>query len=191
MKRWGEQNPVHIDEKDIKTNLGSNNFIFIGSSYDMWADNIPEIWIRSVLEHSGAFQKNNYLFQTKNPERFTSPLFGLSAEKDVLCTTIETDQYLSEIMRYAPPPVVRANYMMAMKERGFRTMVTIEPIIDFNLEFMLFMLKKIGPEQVNIGADSGCNHLPEPSKEKIIDLIAELRKFTRVVEKKNLGRLVA
>jgi DNA repair photolyase len=191
MKRWGEQNPVRIDDKDIKTNLGSNNFIFIGSSCDMWADNIPEMWIRSVLEHSGAFQKNNYLFQTKNPERFTSPSFGLSAEKDVLCTTIETDQYLPEIMRYAPSPFVRAKYMAAMKERGFRTMVTVEPIIDFNLENMLFMLKKIGPEQVNIGADSGHNHLPEPPKEKITELIKELEKFTKVIQKKNLGRLVA
>jgi DNA repair photolyase len=191
MKRWGEQNPVRIDEKDIKTNLGSNNFIFIGSSCDMWAENIPEMWIRSVLEHSSAFQKNNYLFQTKNPKRFTSPSFGLSAEKDVLCTTIETDQHLPEIMRNAPSPFVRAKYMTEMKELGFRTMVTIEPIIDFNLELMLFMLKKIGPEQVNIGADSGHNHLPEPPKEKVIELIKELEKFTKVIQKKNLGRLIA
>jgi DNA repair photolyase len=185
------QNPPRFAEKELSTSLGRRRFIFIGSSCDIFADAIPDVWIWSVINYARAYDENQYLFQTKNPERFTSPLFGLSAEKDVLCTTIETDQHLAEIMRNAPSPFARAKYMAAIKEQGFRTMVTIEPIMDFNLENMLFMLKKIGPEQVNIGADSGHNHLPEPPKEKIIDLVAELRKFTRVVEKKNLGRLIA
>jgi hypothetical protein len=34
------------------------------------------------------------------------------------------------------------------------------------------------------------NGLPEPPKEKILELIAELEKFTKVVQKKNLGRLL-
>ena len=46
------------------------------------------------------------------------------------------------------------------------------------------------PIQVNIGADSGGNNLPEPSKEKIIELIFELEKFTKVKQKKNLKRLL-
>ena len=28
MKRWGKQPPVHFDEKELKTDLGKNNFIF-------------------------------------------------------------------------------------------------------------------------------------------------------------------
>jgi DNA repair photolyase len=93
-------------------------------------------------------------------------------------------------MRNAPRPFLRARHLADMKERGFRTMVTIEPIMKFNLEILVILLQEIEPEQVNIGADSGNNHLPEPPKEKIIELISELRKFTRVVEKKNLRRLV-
>ena len=48
------------------------------------------------------------------------------------------------------------------------------------------------PVQVNIGADSSPKHnnLPEPSKEKILELIAELGNFTKVVQKKNLKRLL-
>jgi DNA repair photolyase len=164
--------------------------IFVCSGCDLFADNIPYSWIKKTIDYAHSFEENRYLFQTKNPKRFITSHFGLSAEKDVLCTTIETDQHLPEIMRDAPSPFVRAKYMTAMKERGFRTMVTIEPIIDFNLEFMLFMLKRIGPDQVNIGADSGRNHLPEPPKEKIIELIKELEKFTKVIKKKNLGRLI-
>lgn len=45
-------------------------------------------------------------------------------------------------------------------------------------------------EQVNIGADSGKNNLSEPSAEKVRALIDELSKFTKVVQKKNLRRLL-
>lgn len=45
-------------------------------------------------------------------------------------------------------------------------------------------------EQVNIGADSGGNHLPEPSAAKVLALIEELVKFTTVERKKNLARLL-
>jgi DNA repair photolyase len=181
----------HIVGPGLCINLGHDRVIFVCSGCDLFASDIPDGYIINVINRARLFPDNTYLFQTKNPERFTSPLFGLSAEQDILCTTIETDQYLPEIMRNSPPPFVRAEYLSAMKERGFRTMVTIEPVIDFCPESLLFMLKKIGPVQVNIGADSGNNKLPEPPKEKIIELVSELRKFTRVVEKKNLGRLTA
>jgi DNA repair photolyase len=185
-----EQANPRLVEAELKCGLGSNNYIFVCSGCDLFANNIPYGWIKKTIDYAHSFEGNRYLFQTKNPKRFITSYFELSAEKDVLCTTIETDQRLPEIMQNAPSPFARAKYMTAMKERGFRTMVTIEPVIDFNLEFMLFMLKGIGPEQVNIGADSGHNHLPEQPKEKIIDLITELRKFTKVVEKKNLDRLL-
>jgi len=45
------------------------------------------------------------------------------------------------------------------------------------------------PVQVNIGADSGNNNLPEPSWEKIQQLVGILEKKTRVVLKKNIKRL--
>jgi hypothetical protein len=189
MKRWGKQNPAHLDEMEMRTDLGCDNFIFVGSSCDIFANNIPDDWIKTIIDYAHSF-KNDYLFQTKNPERFTSPPIGLSAERDILCTTIETDQYLPEIMRNSPSPFVRAKYLSVMRERGFRTMVTIEPIMDFCLEFMLFMLKKIGPEQVNIGADSGGNRLPEPTPEKIAALIKALRSHNiKVHLKNNLKRL--
>ena len=54
------------------------------------------------------------------------------------------------------------------------------------------MIKHCNPAQVNIGADSSPkrNRLPEPPKEKILELIAELETFTKVVKKKNLKRLL-
>jgi DNA repair photolyase len=185
-----EQAAPHIVEAELRAGLGHDNMIFVCSGCDLFAADIPDESILKVIDRAHTFSDNTYLFQTKNTERFTSPLIGLSAERDILCTTIETDMYLPEIMRKAPLPFVRAKYLSVMRERGFRTMVTIEPVMDFSLELMLFILRKIEPKQVNIGADSGNNHLPEPPKGKVIELIAELRKFTKVVEKKNLRRLV-
>lgn len=69
-------------------------------------------------------------------------------------------------------------------------LVTIEPLCDFDLNEFVEIIKKAQPVQVNIGADSkGCN-LPEPSKEKILALIAELNKFTIIHKKSNLERLL-
>ena len=70
-----------------------------------------------------------------------------------------------------------------------RKMVTIEPIMDFDIEELVFLIKSFYPEQVNIGADSGNNNLPEPSWYKIQQLIDRLSEFTIVKEKKNLRRL--
>jgi hypothetical protein len=42
----------------------------------------------------------------------------------------------------------------------------------------------------SVGADSKNCHLPEPSSEKVRDLITELSKFTKVIQKDNLKRLL-
>jgi hypothetical protein len=70
-------------------------------------------------------------------------------------------------------------------------MITIEPILEFgNPESFARCIHSCHPEQVNIGADSGNNHLPEPSAEKIAALIEALRSHNINVHlKKNLGRL--
>ena len=52
------------------------------------------------------------------------------------------------------------------------------------------MIKRCNPKQVNIGADSGLNGLPEPKKEKVLQLIDELQKFTTIHNKANLKRIL-
>ncbi|OQA00448.1 MAG: hypothetical protein BWY70_00700 [Bacteroidetes bacterium ADurb.Bin408] len=61
MKRWGRLKPVRFEPKELKTDLGHDNFIFIGSSCDIWAQNIPEDWIFKTLYHCSNFD-NKYLF---------------------------------------------------------------------------------------------------------------------------------
>ena len=61
--------------------------------------------------------------------------------------------------------------------------------MDFDLKSLVSMIKFCNPQQVNIGADSGNNRLPEPSPDKIDALIKELDMFTMVKLKANLKRL--
>jgi DNA repair photolyase len=189
MKRWGAQNPIHLDEKELHTNLGTGNFIFIGSSCDMFAADIPNDWIYRIFERCREFDDNSYLFQTKNPQRLTANYFGLSVASHIVCTTIETNRFIPEIMGNTPLPIYRALGLAQLADDGVKTMVTIEPIIDFDIEKMLHLIRITKAGQVNIGADSGRNGLPEPPAEKIRELITELKTFTRVVEKNNLRRL--
>lgn len=184
MKRWGKLKPVHFDEKELKTDLGSGNFIFVVSGGDLFAEDIPAEWITKTLAHCHRFD-NKYLFQTKNPKRMLNFRFPNAA----LCTTIESDIFYPEIMGNSPKPQERAKYMEMLSGCGFMTFVTIEPILDFNLVELVKLIKQCRPEQVNIGSDSGRHNLPEPPKEKVLQLIDELAKFTIVHDKANLKRL--
>lgn len=186
MKRWGKLKPVRFDEKELKTDLGTGNFVFIGSSCDMFAENIPDEWIHKTLDICDRYNQNSYLFQTKNPEN----IVGFELPKNsVVCTTIESDSYYPEIMRNSPEPMQRSIAMQELS-RFYDTYVTIEPILDFNLEHFVKMIKRCNPKQVNIGADSGRNGIPEPSKEKVLQLVAELQKFTTIHNKANLKRII-
>ncbi len=172
---------LHLDEKCMKDDLGQGNFIFVGSSTDMFADEVSVLWIAKVLEHCKKFD-NKYLFQSKNPAIFNAFSFP---EKTIFGTTIETN-YINNFLSKAPLTTVRADMMRKIKGKK---MVSIEPIINFGLDFFVDMIKAIKPEFVSIGADSKGHNLPEPSWEKVQELIKELKKFTEVKIKDNLIRL--
>jgi DNA repair photolyase len=180
---------LRLDAKEMKTNLGKDNFIFIGSSTDMFAVDVLDEWLFEIFEYLGQYG-NRYLFQSKNTDRLMeySDAFPLNT---VIGTTIETNRDLAKVSK-APSPQVRAIDMAVMKH-SFTTMVTIEPIMDFDLEEMVYMVMKSlkNSSWVNIGADSKGNHLPEPSAEKVLKLIEELNKFRFTVNvKANLERIL-
>lgn len=186
MHRWGKQKPIYLDEKEFKTDLGNNNIIFIGSSCDMFANSIPFEWIERTMEYANEF-KNRYLYQSKNPLRMRLIKdAGLFGDLDSICTTIETNRRYEQ-MGKAPSPQDRAYWL---GEFPFNRYLTIEPIMDFDLIELLALVMICNPVQINIGADSGNNHLPEPPKEKILALIDELQKFTIIDQKRNLSRIL-
>ena len=186
MKRWGKLKSVRLDEKELRADLGKDNFIFVGSSCDMFAKNIPYEWVIKTIEHCKKFA-NQYLFQTKNPSRINNYLIRSHLPKNsIVCTTIETNKWYPIIMNNSPHPINRA---IEMSRLNVKTYATIEPIMDFDLWDLVELIRFFNPVQVNIGADSGNNKLPEPSHDKIDALIEELNIFTTVKLKANLKRL--
>ena len=179
------QGALRFDEKELQTDLGEGNFIFVGSSCDMFAQKISPFWISKVLDHCKKYPKNKYLFQTKNPIRLFSHIEDFP-NNSILGTTIETNRDYLIYDKSVSPVRERAK---AMSMIFGKLMVTIEPIMDFDLEPFVEMVKDIKPDFVNIGADSKGHNLPEPSWDKVQTLIKELEKFTKVNLKYNLDRL--
>jgi DNA repair photolyase len=188
MHRWGKQKPVRFDKKELNTDLGSGNFIFVGSSCDIFAREIPDHWIVETLEHCAKFD-NIYLFQSKNPFYFSAIEVFLKPEQFRLCTTIETNRWYPEIMGHTEKSERRAEAMSTFKDR-IKTYVTIEPIMEFDLDDMMRLMYICAPNQINIGADSGNNGLPEPSKENLEQLIFTLKSYYTIDKKINLKRLL-
>ena len=69
MKRNRPLPPLRLEEKELKVNLGEGNFIFVGSSTDEWAANVPSELIEQVLDYCNGFD-NWYLFLVKTSARF-------------------------------------------------------------------------------------------------------------------------
>ena len=186
MKKWGEQPPLHIDARDLETDLGEGNFIFVCHTIDLFADDVPAGWIAKILGRLRYYDKNRYLLQSKNPKRFMK-FIDRYPEDIIFGTTIETNRNIVESK--APSVPQRAHALNELSVLEYSTMVTIEPIFDFDLEELLDLIVYANPEWVNIGADSKRHDLPEPPKDKVEKLIEALQKYTKVKLKRNLGRI--
>lgn len=185
-KIWGEQPPLHLDEKDLWTDLGKGNFIFVCHTIDLFAKDVPIDWIESVLERLRYYSGNRYLLQSKNPKRFLD-FINKYPPNILFGTTIETNRFI--VRSFAPPVSQRAMALAELSYRGFETMVTIEPIFDFDLNELIDLIVLANPEWVNIGADSKGHDLPEPSMEKVKMLVQALQEKTTVKLKRNLERI--
>lgn len=172
-----------FSERELNTNLGDDRFIFVGSMCDLFGGWIHSEWIKKVIRQC-LFFDNHYLFQSKNPRRFNEFL-KLFPAKTILGTTIETNRETGNISK-APSTYERA---YAMQNIRFDKEVTIEPILDFDLDELVLMIETIQPKFVAIGADSKGHNLDEPSPQKITNLIKEIEGFTEVKIKKNLSRI--
>jgi len=185
MKRWGSLNPLHFDNSELKTDLGSGNFIFVGSSTDDFAEGVPSEWIIKMLDHCDKYE-NRYLFQSKNPARILEFIAHPVFRKAVVCTTIETNRFYPEVMKNAPRIESRVQAMAELAAKGIPTYVTCEPLMSFDLKELVSMLEACHPQQVNIGRNSRREiMLPEPSNDEVKALITELGNFTKVEVKKN------
>jgi len=172
--------PRHYKDHLPKT----DKTVFVCSMADLFAEDIQPELITSILNICCEVP-NTYLLQTKNPGRIHNFIEFLPP-KVILGTTIETNRQGS-YKSNAPSIRERALGLHAL---GLPKMVSIEPILDFAVPDLLEIIMYVDPAYVSIGADSKRNNLPEPPAEKVWKLISELRTFTEVRTKSNLGRLL-
>jgi DNA repair photolyase len=170
--------------------LGEGKTIFVAHMGDLFADSVPQSIIYKVLEYCRAFD-NEYVFQTKNPRRLWLYRDALPS-KSIIGTTIETnDNNLLEKISNAPAVEMRSTYLRCFHEDGFKTFLTIEPILDFVPTLLFDLIDNSKADFINIGADSKGHGLKEPSAEKIKILIQMLNNQKIEIKKKdNLERLM-
>lgn len=193
--------PIRLVESELQGDFGENKFIFVGSSTDMFAQDVKDEWIKSVLDfcfektvNQSPQERTRFMFQTKNPQHLlqfiSHPLFNVERKQVVVCTTLETNRHYPDLMNNAPLPQARAEAMEAIAKAGIETYVTIEPIMNFDLNEFIMLIKRCNPAQVNIGKNTNKEVKMPPHLKlgKIADLILQLRSFADVHIKKNANK---
>lgn len=186
------QGNIRLIEKELDVDYGSGNTIFIEHMNDLFVSGInPEV-IHKILEHCGKYPNNEYVFQTKNPgNAFINYREALPLKRVMMIgTTIESNRDYPA-WSYAPKPLFRYEGIKMFSGDGYKTFITIEPIMDFDVEPFVQMIYEAKPQFVNIGADSKRCGLSEPTPTKVKEFIVELQKRGIVIKKKsNLARFL-
>ncbi len=177
-----------LERKPPKTKKGQ--FLTVGLSSDISFMDDDEFC--KVLDYCSKWGDRTFLIQSKNPGYFLG-LEHLIPSNVIIGTTIETNRlvtsksletntcfysdeshYLRPISK-APSSYVRYE---AMRSLDCRKSVTIEPILDFDVDIMEKYIKDIKPEIVWIGYNSHPekNGLPEPTLYKLDKFVGRLKK---------------
>lgn len=193
-RRFGQDPTLRLDAKELNKSLGNGKYIFVGSSTDVFASEVPHEWIISVLNHLCDYPNNTYLLQSKNPRRFLEfvnhPLMS-DPKRVIFCTTLESD--IDHPVSKAPLMNERVAAMQELSRLGFQTMVTVEPMMAFTSpQNFAEMIASCNPMQINIGVNTSRTvKLTEPSKAEFKDLMDELSKRNINVHlKKNIERML-
>lgn len=180
------QGPLRLIEKEFSVNYGKGKTIFTENCNDLFAAKVSDEFIARILAHCRQWPENTFVFQTKNPGRYLEWL-SLMPLSFILGCTIETNRVIKGIST-APAPVDRAREMNCLT--GQRRFITIEPVLDFDVDILADWIRCIRPEFLNLGADSKNHGLPEPTVEKIMEFTEKLKEYgIELREKSNLSRL--
>lgn len=165
----------HYHSNRLRT-IPSKPIIFVCGNSDISfcrPDFIRQI-IERIKEHNKRCPQKTYYFQSKKPACF-EPFQADLPDNVILLTTLETnrDGGYAAISK-APPPSVRYEQFRALKYP--RKVITIEPVIEFDLRTFVSWIRSIRPEYVWLGFNSQPDAvtLPEPPEAKVQKLADRL-----------------
>lgn len=164
--------PERLDAKLPDTE--GDQFIWPCSSGDI--SFAKKDWIEQILAKIREYPDITFLFQSKNPKTFSLYTFP---ENVLLGITLETnrDENYHRISK-APPPSRRYQDFLAVDFP--RKIVTIEPILEFDLDIMVDWIRQLHPIRVYVGYDTKKTKLLEPERSKTEQLCTQMRSFTTV-----------
>lgn len=123
--------------------------------------------IERIRRHNERSRPKTFYLQSKRPVYFKRFLADLPANV-IFLTTLETnrDEGYGKVSK-APPPSVRYEQFKSLDYP--RKVVTIEPVLDFDLETFAAWIRSIQPEYVWLGFNSRPKSvkLTEPAEEKV------------------------
>jgi protein gp37 len=152
--------------------------IFVGSMGDTFGSWVPDDWIKQVLRGCGAAPQHQYLFLTKNPERYERlPIYQKKVNPHAnwwLGATFDTVANTSTFCRH----------LAKIKARGYHTWASAEPL----LEDIAPMVDWDSIDWLVIGAMTGPGAKNrQPKREWVEALIQEAQEHNiPVFMKKNL-----
>lgn len=180
----------HFHPERLKV-LPNNRIIFVCGVGDLsfCEDGHMRQIVERVIKHDKQYGDREYYFQSKRPEYF-APYISSFSKNCILVTTLETnrDEGYGAISE-APPPKERYRQF---KELDYpRKVVTVEPVLDFDLDEFSEMLLALEPEYVWIGFNSRPEFIsvPEPTNEKVAALIEILEGKGIKVKRKDLREI--
>lgn len=136
---FGFEPTLHLYRSNTLDKLKMGNNIFVGAMADVFGEWVPDEWIDKIIDICLERPQHNYLFLTKNPERYTE--YGVPAGKEFMWygTTITCEADAD-----------RFNLLPAL----CNTFVSIEPLLeDIEPEKHNVMFKQVG--WIIIGAETG------------------------------------
>lgn len=134
---FGFEPTFHRHRLNTLDKLKMGNNVFVGAMADIFGEWVPDEWIREVLEICFEKPQHNYLFLTKNPERYEriDSTWELPADKNfwwgTTLTTPDDKCFISN---------------------AHNTFWSIEPI---HASFRLWERDEFSPNWIIIGAETG------------------------------------
>jgi three-Cys-motif partner protein len=178
-ERYKEGFRSKLNPEEFKRSF-SGGVVFVSDMGDLFAETVPDEWIRRVLEHIKKFPSTFFLFLTKNPRRYHD-FVDEFPQNSILGATVETDDdSIYRGISGAPLPTERIEAMIELNWK-FK-FISIEPILKFTDDFSE-KIREIKPFMVYVGYDNYDNRLPEPTLEETNRLIEALMNHTLVIRK--------
>jgi len=191
--RWGKSFEPQFREHFLNDQMPDDGtWIFVDSTGDIMCDGMRHEWIVKIIEFIHNNKCNNkFLLTTKNPLRFLywqiETLLRSVQDKIIVGTTIETNR---DALGNAPHPQERYESLLWMREQGYKTFLSMEPVEDFDLEIIKEWIFQLQPEAIEIGLENYTMFTTPPPEWKLIELISWLREHGfEYILKENLRHL--